>query len=351
MGSSLPEYLRMKVHPIIQNESWSKILMIGQHQRDSSIVRISPIEKCDKPFNWERPTASLVDSQTLQIHCFPGVDYVRHYAAIIATYLSLKGRDPNAVLYTPPSQQECMQPILKSNLAEMGRVDIVKVGYVHGLERWTEGSWDGSDSSHLFSWKKSISKRGYSIAFLGCRVSFWGDIAGNIVRALQRLNGAQCVIYVGKLGSLRAEHTPNQCLATGCQSVVWNELFTWANPLESSLKMSPSVAYGVHYTLASVLDETKDWLLSISKGHDFVDPEIGHMAKASLEGGTEFGYLHIVSDNLAQKYKHDLSNERLIDVLQGRKRLVLEIQESLSRFFDQWTPEAVSPEQGNFPSS
>lgn len=338
MGSSLPEYLRMKVHPIIQNGSWPKILVTGQHQRDSSIVHISPIEKCDKPFNWQRPTALLIDSQTLEIHCFPGFDYERHYAAIIATYLSLKGRDHNTVLYTLPSQQECMKPILNSNLAEMGSVDIVIVGYVHGLERWTEGSWDSSHGSRLFSWKKSVSKRGYSIAFLGCRVSFWGDIAGNIVRALQRLNRAQCVIYVGKLGSLRTKHTPNQCLATGCQSVVWNELFMWVNPLESSLKMSPSVAQGVHYTLGSVLDETKDWLLSIRKGHDFVDPEIGHMAKASLEGGTGFGYLHIVSDNLAQKYKHDLSNERLAEVLQGRKRLVLEIQEILGRFFDQWSP-------------
>jgi hypothetical protein len=199
----------------------------------------------------------------------------------------------------------------------------------------------------LFSWKKSISKRGYSIAFLGCRVSFWGDIAGNIVRALQILNSVKCVIYVGKLGSLRAESTPNHWLATGCQSVVWNELFKWTSPLESHLKISPSVAHGVHYILGSVLDETKDWLLSIRKGHDFVDSEIGHMAKASLEGRTEFGFLHIISDNLAQKYMHDLSNERLTDVLQSRKRLVLEIQGILSRFFDQWSPEAVGPEQGN----
>lgn len=62
------------------------------------------------------------------------------------------------------------------------------------------------------------------------------------------------------------------------------------------------------------------------------------MAKASLEGGTEFGYLHIISDNLARKYIHDLSNERLADVLEGRKRLVSEIQDTLGRFFDHWSP-------------
>ncbi len=91
----------------------------------------------------------------------------------------------------------------------MGAVDIVVVGYVYGLKRWTRGPWEGSSSDKLFSWKTTTSKRGYRIAILGCRVSFWGDVAGNMVRALQMLNGARCVLYVGKLGSLRAEHVPN----------------------------------------------------------------------------------------------------------------------------------------------
>ncbi len=214
----------------------------------------------------------------------------------------------------------------------MDAVDIIVVGYVHGLERWTRGPWEGSTSNKLFSWKKTTSRRGYRIAFLGCRVSFWGDVAGNMVRALQRLNGARCVLYIGKLGSLRAEHVPNHWLATGCQSVIRDKLVTWANPLEPQLKHSPSVAYGVHCTLGSVLEETKDWLV------DFVDPEIGHMAKASLDEGTEFEYLHIISDNLAPKYIHDLSNERLADVLKDRKRLVSKIQDTLGRFFDHWSP-------------
>ena len=159
-----------------------------------------------------------------------------------------------------------------------------------------------------------------------------------MIRALQRLNGARCVLYVGKLGSLRAQHAPNHWLATGCQSIVRNELVTWSNPLEPHLEHSPSVGHGVHCTLGSVLDETKEWLLAAEKRYDFVDPEIGHMAKASLEGGTEFGYLHIISDNLARKYIHDLSNERLTDVLQDRKRLVPEIQDILGSFFDHWSP-------------
>lgn len=110
------------------------------------------------------------------------------------------------------------------------------------------------------------------------------------------------------------------------------------NALEPPLEHSPRVAYGIHCTLGSVLDETTDWLLATEKQYDFVDPEIGHMAKASLEGGTEFGYLHIISDNLARKYIHDLSNKRQTNVLKDRKRLVSEIQDILGRFFDQWSP-------------
>ena len=123
-----------------------------------------------------------------------------------------------------------------------------------------------------------------------------------MVRALQRLNGARCVLYIGKLGSLRAEHVPNYWLATGCESVVRNELVKWENPLELHLQHSRSIGYGVHCTLGSVLDETKDWLLAMEKHYDFVDSEIGHMAKASLEGGTQFPFTSYLTIWLGSTY-------------------------------------------------
>lgn len=158
MGQSLSEYLRMKVHPLIHKTHWSQIKVKGEHQRDPSVVRISSLEKKDKPFNWQRPTASVVGTKTLQLYCFPGIDYVQHYAAILATYLSLKKGQQDVVEYTLPSQHECLEPLLSSNLAEMGAVDIIVVGYVHGLERWTRGPWEGNSSSKLFSWKKTTSR-------------------------------------------------------------------------------------------------------------------------------------------------------------------------------------------------
>ena len=283
----------------------------------------------------------------------------------------MNDKPTDVVRYVLPTLQECLLPLLESNLSMMGIVDIVVVGYVHGLERWTGGGkWEeknsdidshgqpdetGRNTSEIFAWQKFTSRKGYRIAFLGCRVSFWGDVAGNLVRALQRLNSAQCILYVGKLGSLRSEHAPNRWLATGCQSVVNGELVSWDNPLEKQLQrlkeeeqqvtsgklgseQAVNIAHGVHYTLGSVLDETKAWLTAVEKRYDFVDPEIGHMARASVEGGTDFGYLHIVSDNLARKYLYDLSNERLRNVLADRKIMVSNIELILDWFFDEWEP-------------
>ena len=117
-------------------------------------------------------------------------------------------------------------------------------------------------------------------------------------------------------------------------------MITWKNPLEPYQHHAPSVVTGVHCCLGSVLEETKEWLSSNEKSVDFVDPEIGRMAKASLDEGMQFGYLHIISDNLAQKYDRDLSNERNVDVTGNRKRLMTEVQDVLEPFFDEWSPDS-----------
>ena len=208
MGTSLGNYLLMKVHPIIQNQRWENIVVRGDHQRDISKIIIASNEKVDKEFNWMRPTVSLVNSETIYLHVFPGQDYVKHYAAIIATYLHLKGDDPDVVGYITPSNEECLTVFAESNLPHVGTADIFVLGYVEGLGRFTEGTRDHEEKDELFSWKFFTSKQGYRVAFLGCRICFWGDIGGKLVQRLHQLHGAKCVCYVGKLGSLRSEHIP-----------------------------------------------------------------------------------------------------------------------------------------------
>ncbi|KAK4610385.1 hypothetical protein CLAFUW4_13708 [Fulvia fulva] len=114
--------------------------------------------------------------------------------------------------------------------------------------------------------------------------------------------------------------------------MVDNELVQWPNVLDPHITC-PEVIRGAHYSLPSVLDETRDWLEKYRQVFDFVDPEIGHMAKACNEGGTGFGCLHIISDNIAKKYSYDLSNERLQQVVTDREMLLDGIQDTLERFF------------------
>ena len=75
--------------------------------------------------------------------------------------------------------------------------------------------------------------------------------------------------------------------------------------------------------------ETKAWLHKNQDEFDFVDPEIGCIAKNCLANKVTFSYLHIVSDNLHHNYAEDLSNERSIKVVQKRKILYNNIKQIL----------------------
>ncbi|OCL02667.1 hypothetical protein AOQ84DRAFT_304275 [Glonium stellatum] len=334
MGNSLFEYIRIKVHPEIQERDWNHIVVRGYHVRTEGTCLFA-IEKKDKPFNWQRPTITNISEGTLQINCFPGEDYVQHYAAIIATYLALHNKNYDAVRYLLPTTAECMEPLITSNLRGMGPIDIAIIGYVDRLNSYTgAGSWEGGGDNELFAWQTMTTDKGIKVGFLGCRICFWGDIGGNVIRALQQMNQVKCVIYIGKLGSLRPGHAPNQLLASGSSSFLRGELVEWQNPLETVLHSNATT--GVHYSLPSVLEESRAWLEEAKLKADWVDPEIGYMAKTSLEGSTQFGYLHIVSDNLMEKYQYDLSNERLDSVLSDRENLFKKIETILAEFFLQW---------------
>jgi hypothetical protein len=340
MGDSLYKYLHMKVHPDIQEKNWAKIIVKGCHDR-SPTSSIASIEKCDKPFNWQRPTTSYPSPDVLELQCFPGFDYVEHYAAIVATYLALQKKSPDVVSYYMPTPLQRVEPLVKSNLRDVGIVDIAIIGYVHELHRFTSGAWQGDDDNELFSWQILTMPNGSKVAFIGCRICFWGDIGGNVVRALQQLNRVKCTIYIGKLGTLQPQYKPNTLLATGNSSVVYGVPVTWKSVLADATLDSKLVQQGAHYSIPSVLSETKTWLSDKRDSFDWVDPEIGHMALASLEGNTRFGYLHIVSDNLAHKYPYDLSNERVQRVIQDRRRLFEEIEVVLDKFFRSWDSRAA----------
>ncbi len=79
-------------------------------------------------------------------------------------------------------------------------------------------------------------------------------------------------------------------------------------------------------TSPSILLEDTRWL-ACEVGRLFVDPEIGHMGRAAASAGIQFGFLHVISNNLAAAYPADLSNERLSHVIERRARLLDRIHE------------------------
>src|SRR5690348_5538019 len=100
MGSSLRQYLRIKVHQKVLERAYDGITIVGAYVRSHPSV-IFQGEKRDKPFNWQRPTARVIDNH-LYVECFPGYDHVEHYAEITAAYLEIAKQEGTEL--TPPSK-------------------------------------------------------------------------------------------------------------------------------------------------------------------------------------------------------------------------------------------------------
>ena len=315
MGQSLERYMRIKVHPLVDKCNCLQIVVCGYFDRSCGI---SSKEKTDKLFNYIRPTANIDDS-ILYINCFPGIDYVFHYGNIIQSYIAMTNRQINVVHYLP-SEEECWNTIVESELKKIPKVHTVIMGYVEGIQWISDDTmWHGAGN---FLWKRVHLSTNEGI-LLGCKHTYWGEIAGRIVDYLA-MNGVKRVIYSGKLGTLNPCLVPNLTIATGNSSILPNgKIVSWNNIFENIV--DDHVYKGVHITVPSVLQETKEWLNDNKSNVDFIDPEIGHMALAACNNQIHFSYFHIISDNLSAKFDSDLSNERKLDVIENRRRLCLKI--------------------------
>ncbi|MFG3037234.1 hypothetical protein ACGFYZ_10055 [Streptomyces sp. NPDC048330] len=308
---SLLRYLEIKVHDLIQDQDWDSIRVVGDYDRTAVVSRH---EKAGKLFNIERPTAT-VRGRDLVLQAFPGADYVQHYALIIATYLAMTGRPANIVTYQPPGHEQCRSALDTLDLELDGDLVIVGWGLEHLAPRcgvWTRGPG--------YAWQRA-EIAGRRVVYLGFLHSIWGDVAGQVVARLAEL-GASDVVYIGKVGSLSPGIEPNTWLATGNSSLLRGALVSWDDFFGDFAAAQEGVHGGLHVSSPSILLEDRDWLSRHSPSYAFVDPEIGPMGAAACAAGIRFGYLHVVSNNLAAHYPADLSNERHDDVLRRRAVLI-----------------------------
>lgn len=340
MLGSLYDYVAQKIHQDIRLKDWSTIIVRGDYSRDPP-ARLSDVEKSHKMFNWHRPTTTVLGPDTIAVNCFPGNDYVEHYASLVATFLALEGRDPGVVSCERPLANRCSELFFASNLRGMGQADVVVIGYAYRLQSTRGKEWLYSDDGEdlLFSWQKRTLPNGKTVAYLACMPSFWGDIGGHLVRALQHFSQVKCLLYLGKSGSLRPELTPNEWLVTGEKSYVGEELVTWQNVLGPEAAASETgLVTGTIVTVPSPLCESFDWLerwypKSNRNGKAcWVDCEVGHMARACREGNTDFGYLHIISDNVSRRCDENLANEFADAVATKRQRLFDQVETILEAF-------------------
>lgn len=358
MRDSLPNYVCDKIHQDIRDGHWSRIVVRGQYRRDAK-ERISSVEKRGKRFNWHRPTSKILDDNTLEIHCFPGKDYVKHNALLIAVYLQImKEKNVNAVLSEPvveymvPSAEDCTDLFMKSNLPFMGEVDMVVFGYVENVSQHSSDEWETGTSQpdQLFAWQKETLSDGRIISYLGCMISIWGDIAGSLIKVLKQVNKVRHIIHLGKAGSLRRQTSeleprpirPNQVLVTGSSSCMDLKVIKWDSTFENVAmqrnKQKVMVLDGENVTVFSPLIENGLWFDRWDGRADWVDCEAFHAATACREESITFGYLHIISDTLARYDPENLSSERGSLALHHREQAFEEMRNIfLDSLLEHWS--------------
>lgn len=354
MGDSLQRYIEDKL-PSSTLHSTPFHIVVRPFAVEEDLPLTSD-EVGDKTLIRHRPYARYnALTNNLEIICVPGADLIKHYASLAATYWDTK-MPGSTTSYSLPHSTQCYDWIRASNIRTMGHVDTVILGYVDRLsgraasQTWNSGLGLDDHTRKLFAWQICHSKEPHagkkgSVAFLRCFFNFWGDIASSLVEVLQDLCGVRQVLYIGKAGSLRADDEPNNVIATGCDSWLNGTRITWQSALKEVLDQDcpPEIQTGSNISVYSPLVETHRWLSSWQTRCQWVDCEVGYFALACTKLQISFGYLNLISDNVAKWHEHDLTSELLREVKEKRQRLLNIIEHVLNRYLD--LPAASHPQE------
>ncbi len=319
MEHALQNYLHKKIHNLVRinHDMFDRVKVVGNYDRS---IHVSKDEKNDKLFNYKRPTA-CIDGGTLYLCCFPGGDYIYHYAKLMSSYFHHIGIKKQ-VSYLLADDTAIHNTFLETNIHQIPEAEIIIFGNIDKIGIFSDQEFSGNGD---FMWKTGVLN-GKKVVLLGCTFSIWGDTGFHLIEVLVKTHPFSVFIYIGKLGVLDPQIPPNQYLATGSKSFVEGECVEWDNVFSESITHS-SVILGEHITCPSVIDETKTYIKEVCKYGNMIDPEIGQMAKACNKNGKQFSYLHIISDNVVAPYEENLSNERKGSIREKRKALFLAIGE------------------------
>ncbi|KAF7513332.1 hypothetical protein GJ744_009753 [Endocarpon pusillum] len=335
LGQSLRRYIKNKIS-IASPLRPSRVIVRPYGPGEKP--RLLANNKIDK-----RPYLRYIEStRTLEVLCIPGKDLVKHYALLIATYYGLdQSEDKRLTQYSLPRKHQCYRWLHASNLRELGPVETVVLYNVERLGRPSSNplkfdSKIDDPTRELFDWQihrptnTGIGSRKGPVAILDCNFKFWGDIAASLVEVLHDLCEVRQVLYIGKAGSLRDDDEPNTIIATGNDSWIDGAQIIWNNILQHAEDLSPKIQTGSNASVYSPLEETHEWLFTWCERCHWVDCEVGNLALACIKFEISFGYLNIISDNVAKGHEHDLTNEQLEIVKEKRQELLTVIESVLN---------------------
>ena len=327
MGEALVPYLEMKIHHLATYSQIDYVNIQAEYPHYWGETHRSRKEKNDKLFNYKRPRAVL-NQGLLNVYCYPGKNYLKHMASVYASYGALKGLGYKVSFESIEAEVQ-ERAIEASNIADIPQAEIAILGYVEELCDLTpEKNFQGEGD---FQWVM-CEINGQKVCLIGCKFCYWGDTVSYIIENLAKKGYEQC-FYFAKLGGMQEEHTPNQYLATGNNTLVEGKTYTWDNVFAESAQQYDWIKNGKHICSPSVISEDKAWLNQYAD-YDFVDSEIGYMAKACEELGLRFSYLHIITNNLTDEYcPENLSNERERDILIKRVNLFRKLKTILRDVF------------------
>lgn len=283
-----------------------------------------------RPWWFAHPAGQLV------VAVPPGRDYVLHYASLIRHY----GAELRQVTRYPEAERAIAS---WSGLGELVRPgDRILVGYVDELTallraHGAQVARVATSTAYHAAWLEFPDRT--RVTAIGVRFSFWGCIAGHLVRACAD-RGAAEVIYAGKLGTL-----------TGPDDV-YGRLFIPSGyaivapgarprllpaPRNDLLAAFPQLGSGLHVSVATVLEEDLPMRAAAAALRaDTVDNEIAQMALA-LGGRTAFSAIHFATDYLqdgsGKAARFNLANNRSLEAHTERDRMLCKVAETLARYY------------------